>query len=145
MRLTAAAQASQGLRNAQEPAARRRGRRRRARAQVSVELGNGYADVVAAADVALYGGLCALASLERPEFRASVVENVAFREYLDAHPEARAHAVLAMHQQAARGCAADSQLRRPGSCRASLSMLGFFFVSLLALSCMHTCTCLLHT
>jgi len=67
----------------------------RARAQVSVELGNGYADVVAAADVALYGGLCALASLERPEFRSSVVENVAFREFLDAHPEARARSPAA--------------------------------------------------
>ena len=61
----------------------------RAHAQVSGELGNGYADVVAAADVALYGGLCALATLERPELRAAVVDNVAFREFLDAHPEAR--------------------------------------------------------
>ena len=60
-----------------------------AHAQVSGELGNGYADVVAAADVALYGGLCALATLERPELRAAVVDNVAFREFLDAHPEAR--------------------------------------------------------
>ena len=58
--------------------------------QVSLELGNAYADVVAASDVALYGGLCALASLERPELRAAVIENVAFREYLDAHPEVRA-------------------------------------------------------
>ena len=61
----------------------------RAHAQVSGELGNGYADVVAAADVALYGGLCALATLERPELRSAVVDNVAFREFLDAHPEAR--------------------------------------------------------
>ncbi|KAK9832518.1 hypothetical protein WJX81_004497 [Elliptochloris bilobata] len=57
--------------------------------EVSVELGNGYADVVAAADVALYGGLCALATMERPELRSAVVDNVAFREYLDAHPEMR--------------------------------------------------------
>lgn len=61
----------------------------RVHAQVSGELGNGYADVVAAADVALYGGLCALATLERPELRSAVVDNVAFREFLDAHPEAR--------------------------------------------------------
>ncbi len=61
--------------------------------QVSLELGNAYADVVAASDVALYGGLCALASMERPELRTAVIENVSFREYLDAHPEVRAAAL----------------------------------------------------
>ena len=62
--------------------------------QVSAELGGQYSDVLSASDVALYGGLTALASLERPELKASVVDNVGFRELLELNPEARTSAVL---------------------------------------------------
>ena len=41
--------------------------------QVSPELGNQYADVIAAGDVALYGGLTALASFDRAELKRSIV------------------------------------------------------------------------
>ena len=56
---------------------------------MSAELGGQYSDVLSAADVALYGGLTALASLERPELKASVLDSVGFRELLELNPEAR--------------------------------------------------------
>lgn len=34
------------------------------------ELGNNYSEVIAAQDVATYGGLCALASFDRAELKA---------------------------------------------------------------------------
>jgi COP9 signalosome complex subunit 1 len=40
-------------------------------------------------DVATYGALCALASLDRPGLRSTVIDNVAFRTYLDACPDMR--------------------------------------------------------
>ena len=55
--------------------------------QVSSELGNHYSDVLAAQDVALYGGLCALASFDRSEIKRHVVESIGFRETLELNPE----------------------------------------------------------
>lgn len=37
------------------------------------ELGNNYSEVIAAQDVATYGGLCALASFDRAELKASTI------------------------------------------------------------------------
>ena len=56
---------------------------------MSAELGGQYADVLSASDVALYGGLTALASLERSELKASVMDSIGFRELLELNPEAR--------------------------------------------------------
>lgn len=41
------------------------------------------------ADVAVYGGLCALASFDRPELKSRVLDNIGFREFLEAAPQAR--------------------------------------------------------
>ena len=57
--------------------------------EVSPELGAQWSEVISAQDVALYGGLCALASFDRPELRRSVIDNVAFREFLELYPEVR--------------------------------------------------------
>ena len=57
--------------------------------QVSPELGNTYSDVLAAQDVALYGGLCALASFDRSEIKRHVVESIGFREMLELNPEVK--------------------------------------------------------
>lgn len=57
--------------------------------QVSAELGGQYADVVAAGDVALYGGLAALASFDRAELKRGIVESTAFRELLELNPDVR--------------------------------------------------------
>jgi len=46
-------------------------------------------DVMSARDVAVYGGLCALASFDRRKLKSNVMENVAFKEFLDLCPEVR--------------------------------------------------------
>lgn len=56
-------------------------------AQVSPEMGNTYSDVIALHDVAVYGSLCALASLDRSELRTRVISNISFREVLELAPE----------------------------------------------------------
>lgn len=40
-------------------------------------------------DLALYGGLCALASFDRTELKSKVIDNVGFRELLELMPEVR--------------------------------------------------------
>jgi hypothetical protein len=45
--------------------------------------------VVSASDIALYGGLTALASFDRSELRSQVINNIAFREFLELYPEVR--------------------------------------------------------
>ncbi|WOG95383.1 hypothetical protein DCAR_0414699 [Daucus carota subsp. sativus] len=53
------------------------------------ELGNNYSEVIAAQDVATYGGLCALASFDRAELKAKVIDNINFRNFLELVPEVR--------------------------------------------------------
>lgn len=55
--------------------------------EVSPELGTSYSDVISSADVALYGGLTALASFDRSELRTNVINNIAFREFMELYPE----------------------------------------------------------
>ncbi|XP_059651471.1 COP9 signalosome complex subunit 1 [Cornus florida] len=53
------------------------------------ELGNNYTEVIAAQDVATYGGLCALASFDRSELKNKVIDNLNFRNFLELVPEIR--------------------------------------------------------
>ncbi|CAM6052231.1 unnamed protein product [Sphagnum compactum] len=53
------------------------------------ELGNNYTDVIAQQDVAVYGGLCALASFDRAEMKSKVIDNINFRNFLELMPEVR--------------------------------------------------------
>jgi COP9 signalosome complex subunit 1 len=53
------------------------------------ELGNNYIDVIAQQDVAVYGGLCALASFDRAELKSKVIDNINFRNFLELMPEVR--------------------------------------------------------
>lgn len=48
-----------------------------------------FAHVLAPEDVATYGGLCALASLDRPELKRSLLENTTFKGLLDLVPMVR--------------------------------------------------------
>lgn len=57
--------------------------------QAPNELGAQYNDVVSAQDVAVYGGLCALASFDRQELRTHVINNVSFRDFMEVYPEVR--------------------------------------------------------
>lgn len=55
--------------------------------QVPNEMATQYQDVLSAQDVAVYGGLCALASFDRSELRSHVINNVSFRDYMEINPQ----------------------------------------------------------
>ncbi|GFR53055.1 hypothetical protein Agub_g15730, partial [Astrephomene gubernaculifera] len=57
--------------------------------EVGPDLGSSYCEVLSQHDVALYGSLCALASLERGELRSRLVAHIGFREVLEGAPEIR--------------------------------------------------------
>lgn len=48
-----------------------------------------YSDVISPNDIAVYGGLCALATFPRTELKTRVIDNVGFRQYLDLEPHVR--------------------------------------------------------
>jgi COP9 signalosome complex subunit 1 len=48
-----------------------------------------YNEVITPNDIAIYGGLCALASMDRDELRHSVLESSSFRDYLELEPQIR--------------------------------------------------------
>ncbi|ORZ29040.1 26S proteasome subunit RPN7-domain-containing protein [Lobosporangium transversale] len=52
-------------------------------------VGHQYGDVISANDIAIYGGLCALASFSRAELKRLVIDNVGFRQYLELEPHIR--------------------------------------------------------
>ncbi|KIW83484.1 hypothetical protein Z517_02729 [Fonsecaea pedrosoi CBS 271.37] len=52
-------------------------------------LGDSYSDVLTSNDVAVYGGLCALASMSRSELQTKVLENSSFRNFLELEPHIR--------------------------------------------------------
>ncbi|KAJ3292275.1 cop9 signalosome complex subunit [Borealophlyctis nickersoniae] len=56
---------------------------------IAFELGNQYNDVISANDIAVYGGLCALASFDRSELKTKVFDNAEFKQYLELEPEIR--------------------------------------------------------
>ena len=48
-----------------------------------------YNEVLSSNDVAVYGGLCALASMDRHELQTKVLENASFRNFLELEPHVR--------------------------------------------------------
>ncbi len=48
-----------------------------------------YNEVITPNDIAVYGGLCALASMTRDELQRSVLDNSSFRNYLELEPHIR--------------------------------------------------------
>jgi COP9 signalosome complex subunit 1 len=52
-------------------------------------MGSSYNTLISPNDVAVYGGLCALASMERNELNKNVLENSNFRTYLELEPNIR--------------------------------------------------------
>ena len=55
--------------------------------EASPELGTSFSDVMSQQDVATYGGLCALASYDRAELKAKLIDNSPFRAFLELVPE----------------------------------------------------------
>lgn len=52
-------------------------------------LGDTFNEVISANDVAIYGGLCALASMSRAELQEELLENSSFRNFLELEPQIR--------------------------------------------------------
>lgn len=52
-------------------------------------LGDTYNEVISSNDVAVYGGLCALASMSRAELQSKVLDNNNFRSFLELEPHIR--------------------------------------------------------
>lgn len=52
-------------------------------------LGDTFNDVITPNDVAVYGGLCALASMDRNELQRRVLDNPSFRNFLELEPHIR--------------------------------------------------------
>ncbi len=52
-------------------------------------LGESFNQVMTSNDVAVYGGLCALASMDRNELQTKVLENSSFRNFLELEPHIR--------------------------------------------------------
>ncbi|RKP22424.1 26S proteasome subunit RPN7-domain-containing protein [Syncephalis pseudoplumigaleata] len=48
-----------------------------------------YEDVIAPNDIAVYGGLCALATFNRADLKAKVLDSPNFRQYLELEPQIR--------------------------------------------------------
>lgn len=57
--------------------------------ETNPELGSSFHEIVSPQDVATYGALCALASFDRAELKAKVIDNTNFRSFLELVPEVR--------------------------------------------------------
>lgn len=88
--------------------------------QVHNELGNSYNDVLSAQDLALFGGLTALATLERSELRSCVIDRISFREFLESHPQVRP--LTGVSRLSRGGLGAAQHLHQPGMCLGRLPM-----------------------
>jgi COP9 signalosome complex subunit 1 len=51
-----------------------------------IDIGNTYSDVLHAEDIALYGGICALACYNREELREKVINQTSFKAFLELVP-----------------------------------------------------------
>eukprot|EP00295_Goniomonas_pacifica_P030932 CAMPEP_0175963292 /NCGR_PEP_ID=MMETSP0108-20121206/36940_1 /TAXON_ID=195067 ORGANISM="Goniomonas pacifica, Strain CCMP1869" /NCGR_SAMPLE_ID=MMETSP0108 /ASSEMBLY_ACC=CAM_ASM_000204 /LENGTH=434 /DNA_ID=CAMNT_0017291177 /DNA_START=13 /DNA_END=1317 /DNA_ORIENTATION=+ len=56
---------------------------------LGVDLGSEYNEVISLQDIATYGTLCALATLDRAELRAKVVESASFKQLIELVPMVR--------------------------------------------------------
>lgn len=52
-------------------------------------LGDTYTEMISSNDIAVYGGLCALASMSRGELQSKVLDNPNFRSFLELEPHIR--------------------------------------------------------
>jgi len=57
--------------------------------ETTIDLNNNFNEVLAPQDVAMYGGLCALASFERSDLKKKVIDSPSFRNFLELTPELR--------------------------------------------------------
>ncbi|KAK9766771.1 hypothetical protein K7432_003909 [Basidiobolus ranarum] len=55
----------------------------------SFELGSNYNEIITPNDIAVYGGLCALATFDRMDLKTKVIANTEFKEFLELEPHIR--------------------------------------------------------
>jgi COP9 signalosome complex subunit 1 len=55
----------------------------------SFEMANNYTEVLVPEDIAVYGGLCALATFDRKDLKAKVIDNAQFKNFLELVPHLR--------------------------------------------------------
>ena len=80
--------------------------------EVSPEKGSIYSEVCSAQDVALYGGLCALASFDRAELKSKLVDSPGFKAFLELYPQVREAVHDFFHSRYA-SCLAHLEKLRP--------------------------------
>ncbi|KAJ3129946.1 hypothetical protein HK098_007212 [Nowakowskiella sp. JEL0407] len=85
--LTAKLKCSTGLVNLVE--AEKFSRAARSFLDVNFELGSSFSEILSPNDVAIYGGLCALASFDRADLKHRVIENSEFKQFLELEPQIR--------------------------------------------------------
>jgi len=57
--------------------------------ETTSDLGNSFTEVTSAQDIAIYGGICALAMFDRAELKKKVIDNAPFKNFLELVPEVR--------------------------------------------------------
>ena len=97
--------------------------------EASPELGTSFSDVMSQQDVATYGGLCALASYDRAELKAKLIDNSPFRAFLELVPEVCACTPPAflpprLHRARSPPCNLQPTLDRCASCSPTSTSLG---------------------
>jgi len=57
--------------------------------ETSFDINNNFNEVIAPQDIAVYGGLCALATFDRSELKSKVIDNNIFKNFLELTPDIR--------------------------------------------------------
>ena len=57
--------------------------------EVPFEIDTSFNEVIASQDIGTYAGLCALASFDRAELKSKIIDNPAFRQFLELAPTVR--------------------------------------------------------
>jgi COP9 signalosome complex subunit 1 len=57
--------------------------------ETTFDLGNHFNEIISPQDVAIFGGLCALAMFDRAELKSKVLDNTAFKNFLELVPQVR--------------------------------------------------------
>mmetsp|Transcript_12119 Transcript_12119/g.36945 ORF Transcript_12119/g.36945 Transcript_12119/m.36945 type:complete len:413 (+) Transcript_12119:171-1409(+) len=75
----------------------------KAKLSIASDLQKELMDTISADDIAIYGGICSLATFNRKELKESVIENTDFFEFLDLIPEVR-EMILDFHNSDYKSC-----------------------------------------
>jgi len=57
--------------------------------ETTFDLGTNFTEVLSPQDVAIYGGICALATFDRAELKSKVIDNGPFKNFLELVPQVR--------------------------------------------------------